>query len=61
MSDILEGIAGNKMLQLKQDIAALKEALEACEDEEEKKAIRKELNNKRTYYNILADQQKINH
>ena len=59
MSDILEGMAGNKMLQLKQEIAELKEALEACQDEETRQAIRKELNNKRTYYNILADQQKI--
>lgn len=61
MADMLESLAGNKMLMLKQEIAALRQRLAEMQDEEAKKAIRRELMDKETYYNILADRQRINH
>ena len=61
MADMLESLAGNKMLMLKQEIAALRQRLGEVQDEEAKKAIRRELMDKETYYNILADRQRINH
>ncbi len=61
MADMLESLAGNKMLMLKQEIAALRERLAEVQDDEAKKAIRRELMDKETYYNILADRQRINH
>ena len=61
MADIVESIAGNKMLMLKQDIALLRQRLAEVQDEEGKKAIRRELMEKETYYNILADRQRTNH
>ena len=61
MADMLESLAGNKMLMLKQEIAALRERLAEGQDDEAKKAIRREVMDKETYYNILADRQRINH
>ena len=61
MADIVESIAGNKMLMLKQDIALLRQRLAEVQDEEGKKAIRRELMEKETYDNILADRQRMNH
>ena len=61
MADMLESLAGNKMLMLKQEIAALRERLAEVQDDDAKKAIRRELMDKETYYNILADRQRINH
>ena len=61
MADMLESLAGNKMLMLKQEIAALRQRLGEVQDEEAKKAIRRELMDKETYYNILADRQRMNH
>ena len=61
MADIVESIAGNKMLMIKQEIAALRERLAEVQDEDAKKAIRRELMDKETYYNILADRQRMNH
>ena len=61
MADMLESLAGNKMLMLKQEIAALRQRLAEVQDEETKNAIRRELMDKETYYNILADRQRINH
>ena len=61
MADIVESIAGNKMLMLKQDIALLRQRLAEVQDEEGKKAIRRELMEKKTYYNILSDRQRMNH
>ena len=61
MVDMLESLAGNKMLMLKQEIAALRERLAEVQDEDAKKAIRRELMDKETYYNILADRQRMNH
>lgn len=61
MADMLESLAGNKMLMLKQEIVALRQRLAEVQDEDAKKAIRRELMDKETYYNILADRQRINH
>ena len=61
MADMLESLAGNKMLMLKQEIAALRERLAEVQDDEAKKAIRRELMDKETYYNIRAERQRINH
>lgn len=61
MADMLESLAGNKMLMLKQEIAALRERLAEVQEEDAKKAIRRELMDKETYYNILADRQRMNH
>ncbi len=60
MADIVESLAGNKMLLLKQDIAFLRQRLAECADAEAKQAIRRELMEKETYYNILADRQRMN-
>lgn len=60
MADVLESIAGNKMLMLKQEIGALRQRLREAADEETKKMIRRELMEKETYYNILADRQRTN-
>ena len=61
MADMLESLAGNKMLMLKQEIAALRERLAEVQEEDAKKAIRRELMDKEIYYNILADRQRMNH
>lgn len=60
MADMTESLAGNKMLQLKQDLKYLRERLAECTDEDAKKAIRREIMEKETYYNILADRQRLN-
>ena len=59
MSDIIDSLTGNSMLHLKQDIAYLRQCLAECTDEEQKKLIRRELMEKETYYNILADRQRL--
>lgn len=59
MSDIIDSLTGNSMLHLKQDIAYLRQCLVECTDEEKKKLIRRELMEKETYYNILADRQRL--
>lgn len=59
MADIAETIAGSQMLHLKQDIAYLRRRLQETADEDAKKAIRRELMEKETYYNILADRQRL--
>ncbi len=41
MADIIESLAGNKMLMLKEDIAFLRKRLAECADEDAKKAIRR--------------------
>ncbi len=59
MADVATNLAGNKMLLLKQEMAALREAIAACADEDVKKKLRRELMDKETYYNILADRQRM--
>lgn len=60
MADMTESLAGNRMLHLKQDIAYLRTRLAECQNEDEKKLIRRELMEKETHYNILADRQRLN-
>lgn len=59
MADVASNLAGNKMLMLKQEMAALREAIAVCTDEEQKKKLRRELMDKDTYYNVLADRQRM--
>ncbi len=61
MADPIESLAGNKMLMLKQDLAFLRKRLAEVTDEEAKKAIRREIMEKETYYNVLADRQRLNY
>lgn len=60
MADVIESMAGNKMLILKHDMAELRQRLAATTDEDAKKVIRRELMEKETYYNVLADRQRLN-
>ncbi|MCB6574051.1 hypothetical protein LI165_08445 [Phascolarctobacterium faecium] len=59
MSDPIMDISGNKMLHLKQDLAFLRQRLDECSEESAKQSIRREIMEKETYYNILADRQRL--
>ncbi len=59
MTDLAETLAGNKMAQLRQELAFLRQRLREATAEEEKQLIRKELREKETYYNILAERQRL--
>ena len=52
-------ISGNKMLHLKQDLVFLRQRLAECSEESAKQSIRREIMEKETYYNILADRQRL--
>lgn len=52
-------LSGNQMAVLKQEIAELRERLAEVTDEEVKKMIRREIMNKETNYNILADRMRL--
>lgn len=60
MSDIMQAVSGNKMLELKSEIADLKQLLAKEDDPEKIKALKKTINEKRTYYEILADKARQN-
>ena len=55
MEDILGSVAGNKMDQLRQEISDLRKILAKTDDPDKIATIKKEINEKETYYNILAD------
>ena len=55
MEDILGSVAGNKMGQLRQEISDLRKILAKTDDPDKIATIKKEINEKETYYNILAD------
>lgn len=59
MSDAINNISGNKMLQLRQEIAELRELLKKEEDAERIKGLKKAIMEKETHYNILADRQRL--
>lgn len=59
MADIMTELSGNQMAVLKQEIAELRERLAEVTDEEVKKMIRREIMNKETNYNILADRMRL--
>ena len=60
MEDILGSVAGNKMGQLKQEIADLRKILAKTDDPDKIATIKKEIGEKETYYNVLADRRRIN-
>lgn len=60
MSDIMQAVSGNKMLELKSEIADLKQLLAKEDDPAKIKALKKTINEKRTYYEILADKARQN-
>lgn len=55
MNDVMQPIGGNKMLELKAEIADLKKLLKETDDPDKQKAIRSTINDKQMNYNILAD------
>ncbi|MCQ2381525.1 MAG: hypothetical protein MJ032_04190 [Acidaminococcaceae bacterium] len=59
MTDVLGEVAGNKMLQLKHELVELRQRLLECDDEDIKKKIRSDIIEKETYYNILADRNRM--
>lgn len=59
MADIMSELSGNQMAVLKQEIAELRERLAEVTDEEVKRMIRREIMNKETNYNILADRMRL--
>lgn len=59
MSDIFGAVSGNKMLQLKQEINDLREILKKTDDLDKIAVIKKEIGEKETYYNILADRARV--
>ncbi len=59
MTDLAETITGNKMLQLRLELASLRQRLREVEVEADKQAIRKLIREKETYYNILAERQRL--
>lgn len=61
MADVMAELSGNQMAVLKQEIAELRERLNEVTDEEVKKMIRREIMNKETNYNILADRMRLMH
>ena len=52
-------ISGNKMLHLKQDLAFLRQRLAECSEESAKQSILREIMEIETYYNILAERQRL--
>ncbi len=59
MADVMSQMAGNQMAALKLEIAELRERLAEVTDEEAKKMIRREIMNKETHYNILAERMRL--
>lgn len=57
--DFISKVAGSKMGQLKQEISDLRIMLSKLDDEEKIAVIKKEIMEKETYYNILADRKKM--
>ena len=55
MEDILGSVAGNRMGLLRQEITDLRIILAKTDDPDKIATIKKEINEKETYYNILAD------
>lgn len=59
MADVMAEMAGSQMATLKLEIAELRKRLTEVTDEEVKKMIRREIMNKETHYNILADRMRL--
>ena len=59
MQDIFNPVAGNKMLELRQEINDLRKILTQTDDPDKNKALKKTISEKETYYNILADRARL--
>ncbi|MDD4320616.1 MAG: hypothetical protein PHH31_03585 [Acidaminococcaceae bacterium] len=57
--DFISKLAGSKMGQLRQEISDLRNILAKLDDEEKIALIKKEIMEKETYYNILADRERV--
>lgn len=57
--DFISKVAGSKMGQLKQEISDLRNMVSKMDDEEKIALIKKEIMEKETYYNILADRKRV--
>ncbi|HIU64597.1 MAG TPA: hypothetical protein IAB06_06155 [Candidatus Avacidaminococcus intestinavium] len=58
-NDILSSVSGNKMAQLRQEVKDLRELLKKTDDPDKIAAIKKEIMEKETHYNILADRARL--
>lgn len=59
MADFMNPVSGNKMMELRQEINDLRASLKTMDDPEQIKAAKKLIMEKETYYNILADKQRM--
>lgn len=59
MADFMNPVSGNKMMELRQEIKDLRASLKTMDDPEQIKATKKLIMEKETYYNILADKQRM--
>lgn len=59
MADFMNPVSGNKMMELRQEINDLRASLKTMDDPEQIKAVKKRIMEKETYYNILADKQRM--
>lgn len=59
MFNLMKPISGTRMLELKKEIADIKRQIKKCNDDREVRRLKRQLSEKQTYYNILADKQKI--
>ena len=57
--DFISKVAGSKMGQLKQEISDLRNMISKMDDEEKIALIKKEIMEKETYHNILADRKRV--
>ncbi len=59
MADFMNPVSGNKMMEIRQEINDLRASLKTMDDPEQIKAVKKLIMEKETYYNILADKQRM--
>ena len=60
MFNLMKPISGTRMLELKKEIADIKRQIKKCNDDREVRRLKRQLSEKQTFYNILADRQKMN-
>lgn len=61
MEDVAGQVSGNKMAQLKSDMAELKLRIKKSHDKDDIARMTKKLRELETHYNILADRQRLSH
>ena len=59
MFNLMKPISGTRMLELKKEIADIKRQIKKCNDDREVRRLKRQLSEKQTFYNILADRQKM--